>query len=86
MDLGLAEAVALPQEETLRRWDLTTAEWPIMHAVFKGVSRNQMMARHKANHIQVAYAATEADAQTAMLAKAVAAKQLGLEVYLCGDV
>ena len=27
-----------------------------MHAVTYGVSRDQMMARHKANHIQVAYA------------------------------
>ena len=34
-----------------------------MHAVTYGVSRDQMMARHKANHIQVAYAnsADEAD-------------------------
>ena len=27
-----------------------------MHAVTYGVTRDQMMARHKANHIQVAYA------------------------------
>ena len=33
-----------------------TPQWPIMHAVLHGVSRDQMMARHKANHIQVAYA------------------------------
>ena len=34
----------------------TTPQWPIMHAVTHGVTRDQMMARHKANHIQVAYA------------------------------
>ena len=36
--------------------DSTTPQWPIMHAVTYGVTRDQMMARHKANHIQVAYA------------------------------
>ena len=30
-------------------------QWPIMHAVLHGVTRDQMMARHRANHIQVAY-------------------------------
>lgn len=85
MDLGLAEALALPHEETQRRWESTTSQWPIMHAVIKGVSRNQMMARHKANHIQVAYANSAEDAKTAIHAKAVAAKQLGMETCLCGD-
>ena len=56
MDLGRAGVVELPQEETQRRWDATTPQWPIMHAVTYGVSRDQFMARHKANHIQVAYA------------------------------
>ena len=55
-DLGRAEVVELPREETERRWQITTPQWPIMHAVTRGVSRDQMMARHKANHIQVAYA------------------------------
>ena len=54
MDLGRAEAIELPPEETQRRWDATTPQWPIMHAVTYGVSRDQMMARHKSNHIQVA--------------------------------
>ena len=35
-----------------RRWNCTTPQWPIMHAVLLGVTRNQMMARHKANHYQ----------------------------------
>jgi hypothetical protein len=30
-----------------------------MHAVLKGISRDQMMARHKSNHIQVVYAPNE---------------------------
>lgn len=55
-DTGLAEVVALPAAETEERWYLTTPQWPIMHAVLQGVSRDQMMARHKSNHIQVVYA------------------------------
>ena len=49
----------------------------MMHAVTRGVSRDQMMARHKANHIQVAYAADEATAAKALAAKAAAFEKLG---------
>src|SRR5204863_3540288 len=70
MDLGRAGVVKLPIEETQRRWDATTPQWPIMHGVTYGITRDQMMARHKANHIQVAYANSPADADRAMLAKA----------------
>jgi hypothetical protein len=42
------------------------------------------MARHKANHIQVAYA-TDADAaDRAMLVKAAMADAMGMDVYVCG--
>ncbi|HMD61335.1 MAG TPA: fucose isomerase, partial [Opitutaceae bacterium] len=50
MDLGRGRAARLPRSETERRWRETTPQWPIMHAVTYGVSRDQMMARHKANH------------------------------------
>ncbi len=84
MDLGRAGVVKLPLSETERRWQATTSQWPIMHAVTYGVSRDQMMARHKSNHIQVAYARSTADADRAMLAKASMAAALGLEVAICG--
>ncbi len=84
MDLGRAKVISLPREETERRWNETTPQWPIMHAVTYGVSRDQMMARHKANHIQVAYATSAKDADLAMYAKASLAAELGLEVCLCG--
>jgi hypothetical protein len=84
MDLGRAEVVALPLEETQRRWNETTPQWPIMHAVLYGISRDQFMARHKANHIQVAYANSDAEADKAMLAKAAMAKAMGMEVSICG--
>ena len=84
MDLGRAGVVELPIEETQRRWDATTPQWPIMHAVTYGVSRDQMMARHKANHIQVAYAKSGEEADRAMLAKAAMADGLGIKVHICG--
>ena len=47
MDIGQAEVIELPEEETRRRLNETTPEWPIMHAVMKGISRDQMMAHIK---------------------------------------
>lgn len=85
-DTGLADVVALPDSETQERWDLTTSQWPIMHAVLKGISRDQMMARHKANHVQVAYAPDRDAARKALFAKAAAMDSLGLEVALCGEI
>jgi len=84
MDLGRAGVVELPREETQRRWDATTPQWPIMHAVTYGVTRDQMMARHKANHIQVAYANGPEEADRAMLAKAAMADAMGMTVSICG--
>jgi hypothetical protein len=84
-DLGRAGVIELPAEETQRRWEITTSQWPIMHAVTYGVTRDQMMARHKANHIQVAYAPDAAGANLALAAKAAAFRELGMEVAVCGD-
>jgi len=84
MDLGRAGVASLPLKETERRWILTTSQWPIMHAITYGVSRDQMMARHKANHIQVVYARSAADADRALLAKAAMAEAMGMEVAICG--
>ena len=85
MDLGRAEVVELPAKETERRWQATTPQWPIMHAVTYGVSRDQLMAKHKANHIQVAYANSAAEADRALAAKAAMAEGLGLDVFICGS-
>ena len=83
-DVGCAEVVALPREETERRWRLTTRQWPIMHAVTYGVSRDQMMARHKANHIQVAYVPDDAAARRALAANVAAFSHMGIETFVCG--
>ncbi|MFF7653327.1 fucose isomerase [Streptomyces sp. NPDC007983] len=86
LDLGRGRAVELPEEETRRRRKATNPEWPIMHAVLDGVSRDQFMARHKANHIQVVYAPDATTADRALTAKAAAFERLGVAVHLCGDV
>lgn len=86
VDLGRGTVVELPQEETERRWQATTPQWPIMHAVTHGVTRDQMMARHKANHLNVAYAPSAEEADKALAAKAAMFASMGLNVHLCGDV
>jgi hypothetical protein len=85
-DLGVGESVLLPEAETNRRWEATTPVWPIMNAVLKGVSRNQLMGRHKANHIHVVYTPDENTAHRACRIKAAALAGLGITVHFCGDV
>ncbi len=86
MDIGRGGVVALPREETERRWQATTPQWPIMHAVTYGVSRDQFMAKHQANHIQVAYANDAKAADECMFAKAAFARALGIRVNVCGTL
>ena len=84
MDLGRAEVASLPEKEIQRRLNLTTPQWPIMSAVLYGVSRDQFMAKHKGNHIQVAYAGNAKAADAALLARAAMASALGMQVNVCG--
>jgi hypothetical protein len=85
-DLGLGTVVSLPAEETERRWRETTYQWPIMHAVFHGIGRDQFMARHRANHVNVVYAPDAHAAHGALAAKAAMLHALGVKVHLCGDI
>ena len=84
LDIGCGEAVTLPPAEMQRRREGTTPEWPIMNAVLPSVSRDQLMGRHKSNHIQVAYAHSAAEAQHAMHTRAALAATLGMRVALIG--
>ena len=84
VDIGRGRAIELPAAETERRWQATTSQWPMMHAVLDGVTRDQMMARHKANHIQVAYGDDAASADRALAAKAAMFDAMGVRVHLCG--
>jgi hypothetical protein len=84
-DLGRATVIDLPKQEAERRWQITTPQWPMMNAVLHGVTRDQLMGRHKSNHIQVAYGDSAQSADEALMAKAIAFRELGMEVYICGS-
>jgi len=86
VDLGMGKAIELPEEETERRWSLTSSNWPIMHLVINGVDRDQFMARHRSNHIQVVYAPDQDTADKALAAKAAMFDALGVKVNVVGDV
>jgi len=85
-DLGRGTVISLPAAETERRWQQTTPQWPIVHAVLHGVSQNQFMARHRANHVNIAYATSAELADKALATKAATIAELGIAVHLCGSV
>ncbi|MDR2754560.1 MAG: fucose isomerase [Planctomycetaceae bacterium] len=85
IDLGRGHVVDLPDEEVERRRKLCTYEWPAVFAVLNGVSRDQFMARHRANHIQIAYADNADLADQRIAVKAAMAEALGFKVFLCGN-
>jgi hypothetical protein len=86
VDIGRGSVISLPDEETERRWRETTYQWPIVHTLFHGISRDQFMARHRANHVSIAYAPSSADADKALAVKAAMFAELGIKVHLCGTV
>ncbi|MDN3445498.1 fucose isomerase [Microbacterium sp. APC 3901] len=85
-DIFRASVVDLPDAETQRRKDATNPEWPIAHVVLHGVSRDQFMARHKANHAQLVYAPDAETADRALIAKAAMFAGMGIKVNVVGDV
>ncbi len=85
-DLGRGTVVGLPAEEMKFRWESTTPQWPIMSAVLHGVTRDQLMGRHKANHIQVAYVTSADLADKALAVKAAMLSEMGIAVHICGNV
>lgn len=86
VDLGRGTCIEMPGEEVQRRLDATNPEWPIMNAVLHGVDRDQLMARHKANHLNVAYAPDADTADKALVAKAAMFDAMGYHVHLAGEV
>ena len=86
VDLGRGTCIEMPAEEVQRRLDATNPEWPIMNAVLHGVNRDQLMARHKANHLNVVYAPDAETADAALVAKAAMFDAMGYQVHLAGDV
>lgn len=83
-DIGTGRCVELPEADVDRLWKLTDPQWPVMHGVLDGVSRDQMMAKHKANHIQVVYVDGDFDVRKAAEIKAATFVSLGINVNFCG--
>jgi len=84
-DIGLGRSVALPASEIDRRWSMTTAQWSRMNAVLSGVGRDQCMARHCSNQIQVAYVLDAAATRSVLVSKAALVSELEITEHLCGD-
>jgi hypothetical protein len=84
LDLGRGRVVKLPEEESQRRAKLANPEWPVVNAILDGMTRDQFMGRHPANHIQVVYADCKKDADRLLAVKAAMAEELGIEVFACG--
>jgi L-fucose isomerase-like protein len=82
-DIGRGTVVELSDRETERRWKETTYEWPIVNAILHGIGRDAFMARHRANHVSIAYAQ---DADYALAVKAAMLAALGVKVHLCGRI
>lgn len=86
VDIGLGSVVELPAEETMRRWKQTTIQWPMVSTIFDGISRDSFMARHRANHVNIAYATDAKTASKALAVKVAMFHTLGVRVHLCGAV
>lgn len=84
-DIGRATAIELPAAETERRLRSVTQQWPIMHVQLHGITRDQYMARHHANHVNVAYTPTAEIADKALAAKCAMFADLGVLVHRCGN-
>lgn len=86
VDMGLATVVELPAEENEKRWKETTRQWPMVNTVLHGISRDAFMARHKANHINIAYTPDAGSAANALAVKAAMFDGMGVHVHLCGTI
>ena len=82
-DIGRGTVIELSDSETERRWRETTYEWPLVNVIFHGIGRDAFMARHRANHVSIAYAQ---DPDHALAVKAAMLAALGVQVHLCGQI
>jgi hypothetical protein len=86
LDIGRGSVVRLPKQEETRRWAQTTPQWPLVSAVFHGITRDGFMARHRANHVNIAYAPDVNAANKALAVKAAMFHSMGVRVHLCGSL
>jgi len=86
LDIGRGSVVRLPSQEESRRRYETTSQWPMVNTVFHGITRDAFMARHRANHVNIAYAPDAIAANKALAVKAAMFDSMGVHVHLCGSV
>jgi L-fucose isomerase-like protein len=86
LDIGRGSVVRLPSQEESRRQYETTYQWPLVNTVFHGITRDAFMARHRANHVNIAYAPDAIAADKALTVKAAMFDSMGVHVHLCGSV
>ena len=84
VDIGRCTVVNLPESEAQRRLDDTTNVWPLAPTHFYGVSRDQAMARHRGNHVQLSLTTSEEMGDKLALAKAAMFHSAGVRVHFCG--
>ena len=77
--------VSLPEDETQDRLNKTEPSWPIKHLIRDGVNRDAMLG-HPSNHETILYASSKEAADKMALTKAAMANELGLNVFLWGDL
>ena len=56
-----------------------------MHAILYGVNRDQLMAKHKANHMHFVYADNAEMARKLFVRKVAFCMELGIQVNICGN-
>lgn len=78
LDCGTGVVVELPEEETRRRLECTTREWPVAMVHIPGYDRDRLMSSHRSNHITICYGDICEEL-------AAAASNLGIKVNVVGD-
>ena len=55
-----------------------------MHVLLRDITRDQFMARHRANHLNVAYTPDPETSEKALAAKAAMMAEMGIQVHFRG--
>ncbi|MEM9446516.1 MAG: hypothetical protein AAGA18_14315 [Verrucomicrobiota bacterium] len=83
-DLGLIQIPLLTKKQYQSMEALVPKDHSYMPAALPGITRDQMLARHRSRRVQIGYAPTREDATRALRVKGVALQKLGLKVTICG--
>ena len=85
-DIGTGRMLTLSPHETERQWKNAATHWPLVSAIFHGISVDTFIAGHCATQVNIAYAADALSAVRALAVKAATLHARGVVVHLCGEV